>query len=344
MFGTTKDLSLLDTFFCPDVSELIKEFTTSVINKYRGISYEYTNEGERVIKIFNDKLVEKCIKTGDYLWYTAEIYAIYYCYGNGSYEGCRNVSLIQYLFRRERLNDIRKLLSNYNDLPLDHFRNYIKDEGSEIKLLCINGMEDILLKIKGLTVDHLKYYVYWLCRNKMYRIIKSIEGATKYVINKGICGRTGLYYLCKYGKHDIITSIKGLTARHYKCVNKPRRTALYILCVYGRHDIIVQIKGLQLSYFRESYILNHEDCGLHYLCKNGMRNTIMQISKIVGKNWERKRYDSDITTKYMDSFNAFLLSEHTIKIKTREELEMIIQEYNRTNDLKVALRIEDKKL
>ena len=131
----------LDNFCIPDITNIIIGYT-----------YGYIEE-------FDEVFIKHCIDNGGYLYYNKN-----------------KVTLIHYLFEKERYNDVKILVENSKYLRAEHFQNKDEYGYTELSWICYHGMHNTIIQIDGLKAEHFQ--------------------------NKNKYGQTELYWLCFYEMHN----------------------------------------------------------------------------------------------------------------------------------------------
>ena len=264
----------LNNFCIPDITNIIIGY----VNGY--------------IEEFDEDFIYSCIDNSKYLYYNKN-----------------KVTLIHYLFNKERYDDVKILLKNSKYLRAEHFQNKDEYEQTELSRLCYHEMHDNIIQIGGLKAEHFQNKdnseqteLSWLCYNKMHDTIIQIDGLkAEHFQNKDEYGQTELSKLCYYKMHVTIIQINGLKAEHFQNKDKYGQTELYCLCQNKMHETIIQIDGLKAENFQNKNKYGYTE--LYWLCNNKMSDTI----KLIGHNF----VDGANEDKVFDNVqNTFWKLEH----------------------------------
>lgn len=246
--------NILLTFFISDISKLIIDFVGNPTD------------------VFDKKFINKCIIDGDHLFFNDY-----------------NESVLYYLFRLKRYNDVIELISNSKYLKPDYFQNFYYGQ-TETYHLCKNKMSQSLLKIGNWKTEHFQHgrenSLHLLCENKMSKVILSIKDWEpkhsqhkynhKYKHSNYIYHYvyTELYWLCKNKMIEVIRKISNWKPEHFLNTSD-KSTELYWLCNNKMSSVLLKIDGLGSEHFYKysKSIYNAFSC----LINNNMKYVIFSI-------------------------------------------------------------------
>ena len=240
---------VLSAVIIPDLSNIIISF----ISHY--------------VRLFDEKFISECIKTGHYLYFNKN-----------------NTTLVHYLLKDKRYNDIKDLFINSKYLRAEHFQN--KDEDGRTEL-------------------------YWLCKNKMHETISLVKDwEPEHFQNKDEDDETELYRLCFHEMYSTIALIKDWKPKHFQNKDEDGNTELHWLCINNMHSTIALVTSNFVNGFNENKVFDNvqstfwkpehfqnkgEDSRteLYWLCYNKMHETIALItSNFVDGSNEDKVFDN----------------------------------------------------
>lgn len=306
------------------ISRYTKELSKIIILDIANIIISYMPPYK---DIFEDNFISECIANGDYLYYNKN-----------------NTTLIHYLFEKNRIADIKKLLENSNYLEANNFQNKDKNGSTEL---------------------------YWLCQNKMHKTIATIifncidggQFSPKHFQNTGFRGRTELHCLCRHNMGETIALIgRNFVAprtfwkpKHFQNKDDYGRTELYLVCykkmyetiaLIGRHFVynkdghkVLNIK--QSPIWEAKHFQNKNKAGqteLYWLCINRMQKSIVLINGnfVDGEYWKKKYFQNE--DKHGDTEFVYLYHN-----KMHKAIALIIEEpdvnikYNNLLNLKFKI-------